>query len=82
MHDALHNDFFVPIKDDKIIFDEKGLLDFKEVLFGMKDHLTKYMNPGILGTKLSKFNRISQSNFVSKTFLAGVTYLSINMVMI
>ena len=78
MHDALHSDLFIPILDDKIIFDEKGLFYFEEELFDMKNHLSKNMNPGIIGSKLSRFNRISQSNFVSKTFLAGMTYLSIS----
>ena len=37
MHDALYHDMSISVLNDKVVFDEKGLMDFEEELFEMNN---------------------------------------------
>ena len=78
MHDTWHANLFIPVLSDNIIMDGKGIFDFREELFTMKDHLSKNLNPGLPGTRLSHFNSVGNDNFSTKYFLVGSATLLIN----
>jgi len=47
MHDALDHDLFIPVLNNNVMFNARGLVNFQEELFDMKDHISKHINPGI-----------------------------------
>ena len=78
MHDTWHTNLFIPVLSNKIIRDGKGIFDFREELFTIKDHLSKNLNPNLPGTRLTHFNNVGNNNFSTKHFLVGSATLVIN----
>ena len=66
MHDTWHANLFIPVLLDNVIRDGKGIFNFREELFTLKDHLSNNLNPGLPGTRLSHFNSMGNKNFSTK----------------
>ena len=77
MHDTCYANLFIPVLSNKIIRDGKGIFDFREELFTMKDHLSKNLNPTMSGERLSHFNSVGNEIFSTKHFLSGSATISI-----
>ena len=39
--DTWHTNLFIPVLNEKVILDEKGIFNYSEELFTMKDHLQR-----------------------------------------
>ena len=77
MHDTWHSNLFIPVLDDNMIVDKKGIFDFREELFTMKDYLSKNMNPLLPSERLLHFSTVTSDGFLTKQLLTGSSILTI-----
>ena len=75
MHDTWHDNLFIPVLDGNVMHDKKGIFNFREELFTMKDHLLKHINPSLPSKHLLHFNWVTSDGFSTKHFLAGLATL-------
>ena len=72
-----HEDLYIPVIDDRVIVDEKGIDAAAERLFSLQEYTNKRLNPDLNAEDIRRFSRMSQDKFSAKTFLAGTSSLSI-----